>query len=50
MGGHGPVIHGNPNNIKEDDADLSSRIRDVNLIKHNPQLFYLNFFDFNNHK
>ena len=47
-GGHGPAIHGNPNNIKEDDADLSSKIRSIELIKHNPQIFYLSFFDLNN--
>lgn len=36
MGGHGTAIHGNPNNLKEEDADLSSRIRSIELIKHNP--------------
>ena len=49
MGGHGPVIHGNPSNIQENDADLSSRIRNIELIKHNPQQFYVNFFDVRNH-
>ena len=44
MGG-GPKIVGNPENIKEDDAELSSRIRPIELIKHNPQLFHMNFFD-----
>ena len=36
MGGHGPVIIGNQSNIKEEDADLSSKIRPIELIKHNP--------------
>jgi hypothetical protein len=49
MGGHGPSIAGNPANIKEDDAALSGKIRSIELIKHNPQTFYMNFFDFNNH-
>ena len=49
MGGHGPHIEGNPSNIKEEDAELSQKIRSIELIKHNPQKFHLNFFDFNNH-
>jgi hypothetical protein len=49
MGGHGPAIHGNPANIKEEDSELSQKIRPLELIKHNPQMFHLNFFDFNNH-
>ena len=49
MGGHGTAIHGNPNNIKEEDADMSSRIRSIELIKHNPQLFHLDFWNPNNH-
>ena len=49
MGGHGPAIQGNPNNIQEEDANLAQRIRGIELIKHNPQMFYLNFFDLNNH-
>ena len=49
MGGHGPSIHGNPANTQEDDSTLSEKIRPIELIKHNPQLFYLNFFDFSNH-
>ena len=35
-GGHGPNIVGNPENIKEDDATLSEKIRPIELIKHNP--------------
>ena len=49
MGGHGPHIHGNPNNLQEDDATISHKIRSIELVKHNPQAFYLNFFDFSNH-
>lgn len=43
-GGHGPQIEGNQNNIKEEDATLSQRIRGIEFIKHNPQLFYADFF------
>ena len=51
MGGghHGPEIHGNPHNIKEEDHDISSKIRTIELIKHNPQVFHLNFYDWRNH-
>ena len=50
MGGdHGPHIPRNSNNIQEADADLSSRIRPIELIKHNPQLFHLDFWNFQNH-
>ena len=50
MGGHGHVhIHGNHNNIKEDDAKLGEKIRNIELIKHNPQVFHLDFYDINNH-
>ena len=44
MGG-GPHIEGNPNNIKEEDAELSQKIRPIELIKHNPQLFHLEFWN-----
>ena len=47
MGG-GPKIIGNQDNIKENDADLNSRIRPIEFIKHNPQLFHLNPFDLAN--
>ena len=40
MGG-GPHIEGNPNNMKEDDAALASKIRPIEFIKHNPQLFWV---------
>tara|TARA_B110001450_G_scaffold204310_1_gene193972 strand:- start:242 stop:472 length:231 start_codon:yes stop_codon:yes gene_type:complete len=49
MGGHGPTIAGNPANIKEEDTDLSGKIRSIELIKHNPQTFYMSFFDLGNH-
>ncbi len=49
MGGHGPAIQGNPSNIQEDDATISQKIRGIELIKHNPNMFYLNFYDFSNH-
>ena len=50
MGGKGGhTIPGNPNNVKEEDADMSSRIRNIELIKHNPQLFHLDFFNLSNH-
>ena len=48
MGGHGPHIEGNPNNTKEEDATISSKIRPIELIKHNPQLFHLQFWNLNN--
>ena len=47
-GGHGPHLEGNPNNLKEDDADLSAKIRPIELIKHNPQVFHLEFFSMAN--
>ncbi len=47
-GGHGPHIHGNPNNLKEEDNELSLKIRPIEFIKHNPQLFHLDPFDPNN--
>ena len=50
MGGHGHVhIEGNPNNIKEEDSLLGLKIRNIELIKHNPQVFHLDFYDINNH-
>jgi hypothetical protein len=45
MGGHGHhdhnQAHGNPNNIKESDDEIVSKIREIELIKHNPNLFWL---------
>ena len=48
MGGHGPAIEGNPNNMKEEDADLSSKVRPIEFIKHNPQLFHMDFWNASN--
>ncbi len=48
MGGHKHHIEGNPQNIKETDAELQGKIRRIELIKHNPQLFHLAPFSFNN--
>ena len=44
----GGSIHGNPDAIKENDEDLKNRIRPIEFIKHNPQLFHLNFFSLSN--
>jgi hypothetical protein len=44
MGGHGHSDHhtqGNPNNIQETDSEITSKIRPIELIKHNPNLFHL---------
>uniref|UniRef100_A0A7S3CIL4 Uncharacterized protein n=1 Tax=Strombidium rassoulzadegani TaxID=1082188 RepID=A0A7S3CIL4_9SPIT len=50
MGGeHGSHLARNTENIKEEDSHLSQKIRPIELIKHNPQLFHLNFYDLNNH-
>ena len=49
MGGHGDAIHGNPTNIQETDEDIRGHIQNIELVKHNPQFFWLNFWDFNNH-
>jgi len=48
MGGHGPHIEGNQQNIKEEDANLSQKIRPIELVKHNPQLFHLDFWSLHN--
>ena len=48
MGGHGPSIAGNPNNTKEEDATLSHKLRSIELIKHNPQLFHMDFWNLSN--
>ena len=45
MGGHGPNIEANPNNMKEEDATLSEKIRPIEFIKHNPQLFHMAFWN-----
>ena len=46
MGGHGHHddhhhVEVNPHAIPENDEDLPFRIRDITLIKHNPNLFHL---------
>ena len=49
MGGHGGHgIHGYKTNIPEDDATFSHKIRNIETIKHNPNAFHLQFFNFNN--
>ena len=48
MGG-GEAIQGNPSNIQESDSDIRGHIQTIELVKHNPQFFWLNFWDFNNH-
>ena len=50
MGGQGHDHHavGNPNNIQETDEDIKSKIRYIELIKFNPNLFHLEFFSIKN--
>lgn len=48
MGGHGPHIEYNTKNIKETDEEMTGKIQRIELVKHNPQVFHLEFFDFNN--
>ena len=45
----GDAILGNPSNIQESEDDMRSHIQAIELVKHNPQFFWLNFWDFNNH-
>ena len=45
----GDAILGNPSNIQESEDDMRSHIQTIELVKHNPQFFWLNFWDFNNH-
>jgi len=47
MGGHG-ANQGNTNNIKETDEDLCSKIQLIETIKHTPNTFHMEFFNFNN--
>ena len=47
-GGHGPHIEPNPQNLQEDDACLSAKIRPIELVKHNPQLFHMDFWNLHN--
>lgn len=44
MGGHGHSdhhVHENTNNIPESDEELTQKIRPIELIKHNPNLFHV---------
>ena len=46
--GHGHDDHhdgGNDHNIKESDEDLPLRIRSIDLIKYNPNLFHVWIYD-----
>lgn len=50
MGGHGHHDSGhgqrvNEHNIKESDSDMSSKIRPIDLIKYNPNLFHVWIYD-----
>ena len=40
---HGPKT--NPNAIQESDDQLPLRVREIELIKHNPNLFHVDLFD-----
>lgn len=48
MGGHGPHLHPNPNNLKETDEEMRGKIQSAELVKYNPQNFHMEFFDVNN--
>lgn len=43
MGGHGhhDLHHPNMDNIQEADGELAYKVRSIDLIKHNPNLFYM---------
>ena len=43
--GHHDAHEGNPHNIKETDDEIKSKIRSIDLIKHNPNHFHLNPFE-----
>ena len=50
MGGHGhanfDALHPpNTNAPAENDAELKYKIRPIDLVKHNPQLFYMYAYD-----
>jgi hypothetical protein len=42
-GGHEKV---NPHAVQETDVEITQRIRSVELIKHNPNVFHVSPFDF----
>lgn len=46
MGGHGHDNHGqtNPNAIQESDSNMPLKIREINLIKFNPNMFHRPLF------
>ena len=48
MGGHGPHIHGNENNMKESDEEMRGKIQSAELVKFNPQNFHMAFWDVGN--
>ena len=42
---HGHHEHTNPHAIQETDEQLTQKVRPIELIKHNPNLFHVNAFD-----
>ena len=48
MGGGHHHVHGNENNMKESDADMCGKIQLMETIKHNPNHFHMEFFNFSN--
>ena len=49
MGGHGHGDHGghktNEHNLRENDSDMPYKIRPIDLIKYNPNLFHVWIYD-----
>lgn len=48
MGGHGHndnTLRVNPNAIQESDDQMPLKIREIELIKHNPNMFHVSLFD-----
>lgn len=43
---HGGHEKTNPHAVQETDVELTQRIRSIELIKHNPNVFHINPFDF----
>ena len=43
---HGHESHTNPHAVQEADHELPARIRSIELIKHNPNIFHVDLFDF----
>merc|ERR1712012_419841 len=48
MGGHGPHLASNENNMKETDEAMAGKIQSVELVKYNPQKFHLEFWNASN--